>query len=535
MKIFSRAHARTLALFSLALALLGTSLFHWGGAPSPATAAESRVETLAVSAATDATTRVLHYQGRLVDPVTDVPKSNGIYAISFRLYTAATGGTALWTESKNIQVTNGLFSTLLGDTTALDLAHFNGQDLYLGVTVGADPEAIPRQRIAYSAYALFAVNAETATNATQLNGQSAAFYRNASNLNAGTIADARIPAAITRDDEVMGIVLANDGAGSGLDADLLDGLNSTDFAPAAHTHDDRYYTKSQSDGRYVASAGPSSMSASSGTAAALSVTQNGTHDGITAFTEATGAGRAAVRGAVGDAGPLINSAAGVFGTSKAARGVIGSSETSDGTFGWSTSGVGVHGQSSSGVGVRAFSSTGTALQVQGNATVSSDITANRLVYNTPRTHYFSISGDTFKPRDIRPNTYLISGRSTAGTYFDPTSGGGVGDQLFAPVHLPHGATITGMTFYYYDASSLNLSATLFRHTTTGSYVTLTTITSSGSSGNGSVSSSPLSTVVNNNTSFYEVYVRPSSGVWSTAGADLRLIGVTISYTLSEAP
>lgn len=52
----------------------------------------------------------------------------------------------------------------------------------------------------------------------------------------GILADGWIPAAITRDSEVMTIVLANDGPGSGLNADLLDGLSSAAFAAAVHTH-----------------------------------------------------------------------------------------------------------------------------------------------------------------------------------------------------------------------------------------------------------------------------------------------------------
>ncbi len=42
-------------------------------------------------------------------------------------------------------------------------------------------------------------------------------------ITSGTVADARIDAALARDGEVMTLVLAGDGAGSGLDADLLDG------------------------------------------------------------------------------------------------------------------------------------------------------------------------------------------------------------------------------------------------------------------------------------------------------------------------
>jgi hypothetical protein len=43
----------------------------------------------------------------------------------------------------------------------------------------------------------------------------------------------------------------NDGSGSGLDADLLDGQHASAFASSSHTHDDRYYTESESDARFT--------------------------------------------------------------------------------------------------------------------------------------------------------------------------------------------------------------------------------------------------------------------------------------------
>jgi len=66
-----------------------------------------------------------------------------------------------------------------------------------------------------------------------------------SDITAGTVAEARIDAALARDAEIMPAVLAGDGSGSGLDADLLDGLNSSAFASAGHTHDDRYFTETE--------------------------------------------------------------------------------------------------------------------------------------------------------------------------------------------------------------------------------------------------------------------------------------------------
>ncbi len=71
---------------------------------------------------------------------------------------------------------------------------------------------------------------------------------NAADIVTGTLSLARIP----------------QGPGSGLNADLLDGLNSTAFAPAAHDHDARYYTRTESDGRYLAITGTAQNAAKLG-------------------------------------------------------------------------------------------------------------------------------------------------------------------------------------------------------------------------------------------------------------------------------
>ena len=116
---------------------------------------------------------VLNYQGRLLDPATGNPKPNGSYAMSFNIYDVEALGSPLWTENRSVPVTGGLFSTLLGDVspTPLPLAIFDGRALWLGVTVGADPEATPRMRLAYAPYALHAEDAVQAGNASLLGGQ----------------------------------------------------------------------------------------------------------------------------------------------------------------------------------------------------------------------------------------------------------------------------------------------------------------------------------------------------------------------------
>jgi hypothetical protein len=103
---------------------------------------------------------MLHYQGQLLDPFTGAPKPDGPYGITFSIYNAAVGGAPLWAEAKNVAATDGLFSTMLGDTVPLNLPVFNGQQLWLGIKVGTDPEATPRQLFAYAPYALFTDNAD---------------------------------------------------------------------------------------------------------------------------------------------------------------------------------------------------------------------------------------------------------------------------------------------------------------------------------------------------------------------------------------
>ena len=83
-------------------------------------------------------------QGRLTDAA-GVPL-NGNYTVEFRIYNVAEGGAALcgnWIST--VAVSNGLFSHKID---LCDAAHaIRGDQLYLGVKVGSDPEMTPRQPI----------------------------------------------------------------------------------------------------------------------------------------------------------------------------------------------------------------------------------------------------------------------------------------------------------------------------------------------------------------------------------------------------
>ena len=78
---------------------------------------------------------------------------NGKYDLTFKLYDAISGGTALWTEDQSqITVTGGIYSALLGSVVPLNVG-FN-TTYYLGVAVDGSTEMTPRARLTSAPYAL---------------------------------------------------------------------------------------------------------------------------------------------------------------------------------------------------------------------------------------------------------------------------------------------------------------------------------------------------------------------------------------------
>jgi len=98
--------------------------------------------------------RQINFQGKLTNP-DGTNLTNGSYTIEFNIYTVSSGGSTVWTESKSLTLTDGIFQTNLGDTTSLPgSVDFNNSTLYLGITVNADPEMTPRIRLTAAPYAL---------------------------------------------------------------------------------------------------------------------------------------------------------------------------------------------------------------------------------------------------------------------------------------------------------------------------------------------------------------------------------------------
>lgn len=81
------------------------------------------------------------------------PVDDGAYALTFKLYTAPTGGTALWTETQDsVNLVGGLYSVALGTVTPLT-PNFD-VPYWLGVTVGTGVEMQPRLALTAAPYAL---------------------------------------------------------------------------------------------------------------------------------------------------------------------------------------------------------------------------------------------------------------------------------------------------------------------------------------------------------------------------------------------
>lgn len=104
--------------------------------------------TLAGTACAGPVSGSFSYQGKLTD--TAGQPLSGSYQMTFRIYDTSSGGTPLASDAKLVQCMDGLFNTVIDVTPAF----FDGDQLWLGITVGSDSEMTPRQDLRAVPYAL---------------------------------------------------------------------------------------------------------------------------------------------------------------------------------------------------------------------------------------------------------------------------------------------------------------------------------------------------------------------------------------------
>ena len=137
----------------------------------------------------------MSYQGVLTDDQGNVvaattPENKNV---EFRIYSVASGGTALWAEAQTVTVYKGNFSVILGNGTAIGqlpsgptvfanvFTNAASADLYFGISQGGT-EFSPRQKLLSSAFALRAKVAESVNGVGQPIGSPAQFNAATANL-----------------------------------------------------------------------------------------------------------------------------------------------------------------------------------------------------------------------------------------------------------------------------------------------------------------------------------------------------------------
>lgn len=102
--------------------------------------------------------QIINYQGLLTD--NDGKHVSGNHSITFLIYDVEIEGNAIWSETHNVIVQEGLFNVLLGSVKSIPYSVFAGSHVYLALKIGNDPEMTPRKRLVSVGYAFRAANAD---------------------------------------------------------------------------------------------------------------------------------------------------------------------------------------------------------------------------------------------------------------------------------------------------------------------------------------------------------------------------------------
>jgi len=315
---------------------------------------------------------MMNYQGKLTD--TEGKPLNGSYNMTFYLFTSASGGSAIWSENHtDVDVTDGIYNVILGSINPLATGLFNENDLvYLEVEIEGE-SLDPRQQLTSAPYALKArvsdaVVSGAITTVMIADGAVDSQKVADSAITSGKVASNAITSAKIADGTVTAVDIA-DGSGSGLDADMLDGLQAIDFVrPSADygrsgVASNLYEGTSTLSNRYINDDSADTMQANT-TLNLFSAIQNGTGRAI--YAESAG-----TKGIEGKA--TGSNGAGVSGYCYATGGIgVFGQGTLRGIHGYSSDyeGYGVVGEApgASGEGVRGIASGNYGRAVVGEAT-----------------------------------------------------------------------------------------------------------------------------------------------------------------------
>lgn len=189
---------------------------------------------------------MLNYQAFLTDD-NGVPV-DGLVSMSFKIYDVEVGGVELWSDNRTVNVVQGQFSIELGETGNPFPLNLFETPLWIGLTIETDSEMLPRRPITSTGYSFKAQDANTLEGSTAAALDQSAHVGDLGNPHNVTAAQTGAIDAVNFSNHVLNIsahhtrytdgeavlaILGADGSGSALDADTVDGIDSTGFGSAA--------------------------------------------------------------------------------------------------------------------------------------------------------------------------------------------------------------------------------------------------------------------------------------------------------------
>ncbi|MBC8413339.1 right-handed parallel beta-helix repeat-containing protein [bacterium] len=179
----------------------------------------------------------INYQGNLMDNSTGQPV-NGFFDVFFEIREKFSN-VLVWNEVQNVEVIEGIYNVQLGTNSPLNIDFSDGLKLRVAIDENGNGVMEGNEVLSPDSDITVVPLAFQAKDAAALDGKTASDFAGVihehptGDINIGVFTDERIPANITRDNEVVSQVLLGDGPNSGLDADLLDSKDSSAFMEKA--------------------------------------------------------------------------------------------------------------------------------------------------------------------------------------------------------------------------------------------------------------------------------------------------------------
>ena len=174
---------------------------------------------------------VINHEGLLLDE--DGLPMEGMVTLRLSLYERSEGGDPLWFEEYQVQLIDGYYMLRLGEQRDLDGVFSGGEPCHLGISVNHGAELQPRHRVVSVPYALVSENTlgDITPNSIWVGGQQVIDEE-------GSWVGPPVPGAgdgvgYDTPEEVLAALRTVDGADSLIDADLLDGHDSSEFPRGA--------------------------------------------------------------------------------------------------------------------------------------------------------------------------------------------------------------------------------------------------------------------------------------------------------------